>query len=46
MTLNYEEIMRRFQGLVQGNIDLMKTKKQTQRIFNKNKNDHESKPNN
>jgi GTP-sensing pleiotropic transcriptional regulator CodY len=26
MTLNYEEIVRRFQGLVQGNIDLKKSK--------------------
>jgi hypothetical protein len=26
MTLNYEEIVRRFQGLVQGNMDLKKCK--------------------
>jgi hypothetical protein len=31
MTLNYEEIMRRFQGLVQGNIDLKKCKNKLER---------------
>jgi hypothetical protein len=31
MTLNYEEIVRRFQGLVQGNIDLKKCKSKLER---------------